>query len=64
MSRHNANHAPAHDDPVRRSAYEHAMSILRGRRSLAEAMSEEDRQRLREYDGPEVAGRADRIRRP
>lgn len=64
MSRRDANHTPAHDDAVRRSAYERAMSVLRGRRSLADTLSQEDRQRLRDYDGPEVAGRREIVRIP
>lgn len=63
MTRNDANRVSAPDDTVRRAAYEQAMSILRQRVSLVQTMTDEDQRVLAEYDGPEVSGRAGRIRR-
>lgn len=50
-------------DGVRREAYERALARVWGRPGLCETLSDEQLARLRAYTGPEIAGRADDVRR-
>jgi hypothetical protein len=53
----------AREDHVRREAYERALERVRGRVGLCESISDEQLNELREYTGPEIAGRSDDVRR-
>jgi hypothetical protein len=61
-SRHAADRIPpARRDPVRHAAYTRALAAHAGYRGTT--LSPEQEQALRSYEGPEISGNPDRIRK-
>jgi hypothetical protein len=50
-------------DSVRREAYERAMQTLNGRPGVASTLTPAQRNVIENFDGPEIIGNRDRLRR-
>lgn len=49
---------PGHtrNDPIRREAYERAMTRLLGRQGVCETLTADQSREIQSYDGPEISG--------